>query len=58
MRSAREDSFRGRIDKIAGRVIEAFGRLTGNRKARVAGRAAHARGAGRTFKGRLKRHAR
>jgi uncharacterized protein YjbJ (UPF0337 family) len=56
MRSAREDNFKGRIDKIAGRVLVAFGRLTGNRKARVTGRAARARGTGRSFKGRLKRH--
>jgi uncharacterized protein YjbJ (UPF0337 family) len=57
MRSAREDKIRGGIDKIAGRVLEAFGRLTGNRSAGMKGKAARVRGAGRSTKGRLKRHA-
>ena len=56
VRSAREDRIRGRIDKLAGQVLEAFGRLTGRRSARLKGRAARARGAGRSTKGRLKRH--
>ncbi|MEA2305769.1 MAG: hypothetical protein QOH43_3049 [Solirubrobacteraceae bacterium] len=55
MRSAREDSIRGSIDEIAGRVLEAFGKLTGNRSAGAKGKAARARGAGRSGKGRLKR---
>jgi uncharacterized protein YjbJ (UPF0337 family) len=55
MRSAREDTTRGVIDKMAGRVLEAFGRLTGNRKAVAIGKAARARGVGRSAKGRLKR---
>ena len=55
MRSAREDRVRGRIDKIAGQALEAFGRLTGRRSARVTARAARARGAARSAKGRLKR---
>ena len=57
MRSAREDSMRGAIDRMAGRVLEAFGRLTGNREAQMKGRAARARGGSRSAKGRLKRHA-
>jgi uncharacterized protein YjbJ (UPF0337 family) len=55
VRSAREDAIRGRIDKIAARVLEAFGKLTGNRKAVVMGKAARGRGAGRAAKARLKR---
>jgi uncharacterized protein YjbJ (UPF0337 family) len=58
VRSAREDRIRGDIDKMAARVLEAFGKMTGNRSTRAKGRAAHARGVGRTVKGRLKRHAR
>jgi uncharacterized protein YjbJ (UPF0337 family) len=56
MRSAREDTIRGRIDKIAGRIIEAFGKLTGNRSAAAKGRAARTRGAGRAAMARVKRH--
>ena len=55
MRSAREDTVRGGIDKIAGRVLETFGKLTGNRSAAAKGKAARARGAVRSNKGRVKR---
>jgi uncharacterized protein YjbJ (UPF0337 family) len=55
MRSAREDTFRGGIDKIAARVLEAFGKLTGDRSARAKGKAARGRGAARSGKGGLKR---
>jgi uncharacterized protein YjbJ (UPF0337 family) len=58
MRSARQDTIRGGIDKIAGRVLEAFGRLTGNRSTVVKGKAARGRGVARSAKGRLKRLAR
>jgi uncharacterized protein YjbJ (UPF0337 family) len=56
MRSARQDTIRGRIDKIAGRILEAFGKLTGNRSAAAKGKAARARGVGRTTMARVKRH--
>jgi uncharacterized protein YjbJ (UPF0337 family) len=55
MRSARQDRIRGRLDKIAGRVLEFFGRLTGNRSTVVKGKAARGRGVGRSTKARLKR---
>jgi uncharacterized protein YjbJ (UPF0337 family) len=55
MRSARRDRIRGRIDKIAGRVLEWFGRLTGNRSTVMKGKAARGRGIGRSAMGRLKR---
>jgi uncharacterized protein YjbJ (UPF0337 family) len=58
VRSARQDTIRGGVDKIAGRVLEAFGRLTGNRSAQAKGKAARTRGAGRSAKGRMRRHAR
>jgi uncharacterized protein YjbJ (UPF0337 family) len=57
MRSARQDRIRGAIDEMAGRVMEAVGKLTGNRSAGAKGKAARGRGAGRSVKGRLKRHA-
>jgi uncharacterized protein YjbJ (UPF0337 family) len=44
---------RGGIDRISGRVLEAIGKLTGNRLAAVKGKAARGRGAGRSAKGRL-----
>jgi uncharacterized protein YjbJ (UPF0337 family) len=54
VRSARQDRIRGRIDKIAGRVLEAIGRLTHNRSTVMKGKAARGRGTGRTAKARLK----
>jgi uncharacterized protein YjbJ (UPF0337 family) len=58
MRSARQDTTRGGIDKISGRVLEAIGKLTGNRSAAVKGKAARGRGTGRWAKSRLKRRRR
>ena len=54
MKSARRDKTEGGLDKIAGRVMEAFGRLTGRRSTRAKGKAARARGAGRKTKGKAK----
>jgi uncharacterized protein YjbJ (UPF0337 family) len=54
VRSARQDTIRGGIDKIAGRMLEAYGKLTGNHSASAKGKAARTRGAGRIAKGRLK----
>jgi len=55
MRSGRRDEAAGTLDRVAGRVLEAFGKLTGNRKAGAKGKAARGRGAGRSAKGRVKR---
>jgi uncharacterized protein YjbJ (UPF0337 family) len=55
MKSARRDKAEGTVDRIAGRVLEAVGKLTGNRKAGAKGKAARGRGAGRSAKGRVKR---
>jgi uncharacterized protein YjbJ (UPF0337 family) len=54
MRSAEQDKTAGTIDKIAGRILEAFGKLTGDRKSSAKGKAARARGTGRTAKGKVK----
>jgi uncharacterized protein YjbJ (UPF0337 family) len=54
MKSARRDKSEGTVDKIAGRVLEAFAKLTGNRSANAKGKAARGRGAGRSAKGRVK----
>jgi uncharacterized protein YjbJ (UPF0337 family) len=58
MRSARQDRIRGGIDKMAGRLLEVWAKLTGNRSAAAKGKAARGRGAGRSGKGYLKRHLR
>jgi uncharacterized protein YjbJ (UPF0337 family) len=57
MRSSRQDRAAGGLDKVAGRVLEAFGKLTGNRSASAKGKAARGRGHGRSAKGRAKRWA-
>ena len=54
MRSAKNDKARGTLDKIAGRVLDAFGKLTGKKSTRAKGKAARTRGAGRSAKGRAK----
>jgi uncharacterized protein YjbJ (UPF0337 family) len=57
-KSARRNKAEGTVDKIAGRVLEAFSKLTGNRSAGAKGKAARGRGAGRSTTGRFKRKAR
>jgi uncharacterized protein YjbJ (UPF0337 family) len=52
MRSARQDRAAGKADSLAGRILEAFAKLTGNRSAGAKGKAARTRGAGRSAKGR------
>ena len=54
MRSRQKDQASGTVDKIAGRVLDAFGKLTGNRKTQAKGKAARGRGSARTAKGRGK----
>ena len=54
-KSGRRNEAEGAIDKIAGRVLEAFSKLTGKRSAGAKGKAARARGAARSKKGRAKR---
>jgi uncharacterized protein YjbJ (UPF0337 family) len=55
MRSKRQDEAGGTIDKVAGRVLEAVGKLTGNQKTRAKGKAARGRGFTRSTKARAKR---
>jgi uncharacterized protein YjbJ (UPF0337 family) len=54
MKSGSRDKAEGTVDKIAGRVMEAFAKLTGNRSAGAKGKAARGRGAARRTKGRAK----
>jgi uncharacterized protein YjbJ (UPF0337 family) len=55
MRSARVDRFKGAVDRMAGRVLEFFGRMTGKRSASAKGKAARGRGTFRATRGHLKR---
>jgi uncharacterized protein YjbJ (UPF0337 family) len=54
-KSGRRDKAEGALDKVAGRVLEAFSKLTGKRSAGAKGKAARGRGAARSTKGRAKR---
>ena len=55
MKSGSRDKAEGTVDKIAGRVMEAFSKLTGKRSAGAKGKAAHGRSAARRSKGRAKK---
>jgi uncharacterized protein YjbJ (UPF0337 family) len=55
MRSSRHDRAAGNADTIGGRILEAIGKLTGNRSTSAKGKAARVRGRGRSAKGRAKR---
>lgn len=54
MKSARRNNAEGTLDKLAGRALELFSKLTGNRSAGAKGKAARGRGSGRSAKGRAK----
>jgi uncharacterized protein YjbJ (UPF0337 family) len=54
-KSGRRDKAEGALDKLAGRVLEMFSKLTGKRSTAAKGKAARGRGAGRSAKGRFKR---
>ena len=57
-KSATRNKAEGKLDTIAGRILEAFSKLTGNRSAGAKGKAARGRGAGRSTTGRFKNKAR
>jgi len=50
-KSAKRNKTEGAIDRIAGRVLEAWGALTGRNKHKAKGKAARARGGFRSKKG-------
>jgi uncharacterized protein YjbJ (UPF0337 family) len=45
----------GTLDKLMGRAVETFARVTGKRKAAVAGKGVRARGKARSAKGGVRR---
>jgi uncharacterized protein YjbJ (UPF0337 family) len=54
-KSGRRDKAEGALDKVAGRLLEAFSKVTGRRSTRAKGKAARGRGGARSAKGRFKR---
>jgi uncharacterized protein YjbJ (UPF0337 family) len=58
LKSSRRDKAEGKLDRLAGRVLESISKLTGNRRTGAKGKAARARGRGRSAKGSAKRRAR
>ena len=57
MKSASRDHAEGTLDRIGGRVMEAWGSLTGRTSTKAKGRYARGRGAVRRGKGKAKRRA-
>ncbi len=54
-KSSERDRAEGAIDRMAGRVLEAVGALTGRRSQKAKGKAARTRGRFRTERGHVKR---
>ena len=53
-KTKRRNKTEGTVDKIAGRVLEAIGKVTGNHSTKAKGKAARTRGRGRSATGRAK----
>jgi uncharacterized protein YjbJ (UPF0337 family) len=58
MKSARRNRAEGTLDRLAGRLLEAFGRVTGRKSSKAKGKAARARGAGRRQTAKAKKRGR
>ncbi len=54
-KSARRNQTEGTLDRIAGRVLELVGKLTGRTSTKTKGKGARVRGSARSTKGRAKR---
>ena len=54
MKSRRRNTTEGTMDRIAGRVLEAVGKVTGSTKTKAKGKGARGRGAGRSATGRAR----
>jgi len=53
-KSSRRNKAEGALDKVAGRVLEAWSKVTGSRSAAAKGKAARGRGRVRSAKGKRK----
>jgi uncharacterized protein YjbJ (UPF0337 family) len=56
-KSSKRNRAEGMLDRIAGRLLELIGRVTGRKSTRMKGKAARTRGTSRTALGRAKRTA-
>jgi uncharacterized protein YjbJ (UPF0337 family) len=56
-KSSKRDRSEGTIDKMAGKVLEVLGRVTGRQSTKAKGKAARGRGHVRSTKGRAKQRA-
>jgi uncharacterized protein YjbJ (UPF0337 family) len=56
-KSSRRNKAEGTLDKIAGRVLEMWSKVTGKKTTKAKGKAARARGHSRSTKGRAKSRA-
>jgi uncharacterized protein YjbJ (UPF0337 family) len=56
-KSARRNKTEGGLDKVGGRILEAFSKLTGKRTTRAKGKAVRGRGSAKSAKGRAKQKA-
>ena len=57
LKSSRRDKTEGTLDRVAGRVLEMWSKVTGKKSTAAKGKAARARGRGRSAKGSAKRRA-
>jgi uncharacterized protein YjbJ (UPF0337 family) len=55
MKSAKRNSAEGTLDRMAGRLMELFGKVTGRKSTKAKGKAARARGTGRRRTGKTKK---
>jgi uncharacterized protein YjbJ (UPF0337 family) len=58
MKSAKRNSAEGTLDRIAGRLMEMVGKVTGRKSTNAKGKAARSRGTGRRQTGKAKNAAR
>jgi uncharacterized protein YjbJ (UPF0337 family) len=56
-KSAQRDKAEGLLERTAGRVMEAFSKLTGKRSTGAKGKAARTRGRGKSARGGVKKRA-
>ena len=56
-KSHRRDKAEGMLERVAGRAMEAFSKLTGKRSTAAKGKAARARGRGKSTRGGVKKRA-
>jgi uncharacterized protein YjbJ (UPF0337 family) len=56
-KTTRRGKAEGGLEKVGGRILEAFSKLTGNHSAGAKGKATRGRGSAKSTKGKIKRRA-